>query len=412
MTLRLRVVLPCTVAVAFALAGATEAGIRPTWQIYKAIEHCELIVVGQAGGAGDVFTDLAVEEVIWGDASLKGTALRVQDLSSWVELASRASTEGDPWGRKETLDLSKKPLLVCLTRRPFLGSPDRFPEDGDQWKIAVGATGIKVLDRQNVYGFWQLMNPGPYYCVPESNSRDELLAAAGRGVELARIWNRIEATGDPYIADDARVKLLLRDDLPSHYCYWASAKMADKSRLVEVLKVHARRAAEPEVERKNWGHGRKSIGIRRWSTIGAALAYVDGGEELLPLLQRIAKERPRYRNAAICAAAEHCGVAAIEFLKPGLQDADTRFDVIRAFCRMGTDNALAIVEAEIEREALEQNPEHGGFLLMWNVYGERHADRFVELEERLLTKHPGHKGVAKALSTLRERYTQKGYLRQ
>jgi hypothetical protein len=49
---------------------------------------------------------------------------------------------------------------------------------------------------------------------------------------------------------------------------------------------------------------------------------------------------------------------------------------------------------------------------MWNVYGERHADRFVELEKRLLAKHPGHKGVAKAMSILRERYTQEGYLRK
>lgn len=192
----MRIAVSC---VAFLMTTWASAGMLPHFSVIEMCDRAEVIVEGEwldgermrVDRVYKGSTDVAVGEIIW-----------VQTLDEHVRVVGG-------WWKDDPAELASSALVAFLKRGEGPGAWRPMGTHSNRG-IRRGSTGVIWFDDQQVYRYFQFMNPGPYWLVPamgyrlETHTPEELRAEIARGLALHQEWECRAAIEDP----SARAKAL------------------------------------------------------------------------------------------------------------------------------------------------------------------------------------------------------------
>lgn len=174
----------------FVVAAASAAAMElPHWPVNYTVLKSALIVQGRfADGRG-----LLIDRVFYGDARPgdRIAVTRVLDLSLVTyddffrpcDPARRAAWRPP----KEWRNVRGEPVVLFLEK-----------DEQGAWRPAGWGSGVKWLVDGQVFGYMQLMNPGPYSLLPDTEAKhaDDLYQAIRQGLEKRARYESILASPD------------------------------------------------------------------------------------------------------------------------------------------------------------------------------------------------------------------------
>ncbi len=190
--------MPLAVLAIFIIPLLSYAEIGPSFELGYSTWHASDIFIASEGA---VYDGTVTVTAVWdGDLSV-GDSVFVPGLAEFTSEESR--TLHPAWGseNKESRVISPEKLILFLRRKPIRtprtdNSEETHKEDGVEWYSASWFSSMQAslawLEKDEIYAFTQIMNPGPSLLIPQRCSKKEM---KDRVDLILKVRKKLEAVG-------------------------------------------------------------------------------------------------------------------------------------------------------------------------------------------------------------------------